>query len=279
MIRLLVAFFLYFSYSYTVGATQAPVTMCDACSAQQRSQSAASAVSGYGITLIGDRNTGYLYKYVVNVIGPSFGVLPPGITQAQPTNAQAEEFMLYADAYRAGGVGVIDLEARITQSAQPLPPAFPNSAFDVTQDGAARNALISHVANTDNWPWLDSRMFYAKLIIQHGKTLMTSGEFTIRVTSTFSDGSKVVLNYDSAKQALVFVEARDSAGNLIATSSNNPVQVDYSWYETDAARGALDFDRGLQWLRNQGVIFVNGNGGYTVRNGTVLVGGVVTVAQ
>jgi hypothetical protein len=258
-------------------AAQLPVTLCDGCNEQQRRAAAISSARGYGHALVGDRRTGYLYRYIVNVIGSHLAI-PPGVLKTTASDRQAEEFYVYSEAYRAhqsSGVIVVDVE--VSKRGGVLPPHFPNSAFDVTRDGAARTALIDYMSDTRNWDGSSSRLFYAKLIIEQGRSLMTGSDFAIRITSRFTDGSKVVLFYDSSKQALVFGEARDSVGNLIATSSMEPVQVDYSSYETNEASTRADYSRGLEWLRSHGVVTTHPSGRVSVRQGTVLVGGAVSV--
>lgn len=256
------------------------VVLCDGCSPQQRRQVAIEGAKGYGHVLVGDRTNGYLYKYIVNILGNPNAPIPPGVIETTASESQAEEFLLYAEAFRVtGSVGVIAIEANVKSGAQSLPVQFPGSAFDVTMEGAARHSLTAYLSNTDNWSGSDQRTFYAKLIVQQGKSLMTGGEFTIRISARFPDGSSVVMNYDSSKQSLVFVEARDSAGNLIATNSSEPVHVDYSWYERHEARNGADYGRAIQWLRAQGVARVGAGGGISIARGTVLVGGVVNISK
>lgn len=258
----------------------ANVALCDGCTSAQMQEKAKT--SGLHLVHVGNRATGQLNAYWVDLTPIWVYPMDWVVTPMSVTEERAMEFMAYSDAYReAGGATVVDFNV-YTAAAQPttVPPHFPQSGFDITRDGSARQALLQWAKNVDNWPDAgDRRSFYAKLVIESGKKLHTGEEFAIRITFRFPDGTVAKVDYQSATQSLVVAEVRDSAGNLIYTSSQSPVQVDYSSYERPEARNAPDYNRGLGWLNSHGLLIVRPNGGIGVRSGTVIVGSVVTVQQ
>jgi hypothetical protein len=256
------------------------VALCDGCTSTQMQEKAKT--SGLHLVHVGNRATGQLNAYWVDLTPIWVYPMDWVVTPMSVTEERAMEFMAYSDAYReAGGAAVIDFNV-YTAAAQPtaVPPYFPQSGFDITRDGSARQALLQWAKAVGNWPDASDRMsFYGKLVIESGKKLRTGEEFAIRITFRFPDGTVAKVDYQSATQSLAVIEVRDSAGNLIFTSSESPVQVDYSSYERAEARNAPDYNRGLGWLNSHGLLIVRADGGIGVRRGTVIVGGVVTVQQ
>lgn len=93
-----------------------------------------------------------------------------------------------------------------------------------------------------------------------------------------TDPSFLSLSAAMAHYAQVTEQSRagPSAGNLIGTSSNEPINVDYSSYESPDAASRPDYQRGIDWLTSSGAATISG-GTVTVGSGTVLVGDVVQV--
>jgi len=237
----------------------------------------ASAGTPYGVTYVGNTQTGEIRGYNVNMVPELGGApIPPGFHMFSPSQAMRDQYSAYVDLLKSrnGIGGVVDIVGTIA------PMSFPSSAFDVTEDGAGRNALMQFAGDTSQWPaCCEAQRYYAKLILQHGKQFYTGADYLIRLSFKFQDGGTVVINYDSTCQCLKFVEARDSAGNLIATASAESVPVDYSSYAEPDARYRADYARGIQWLQQRGVVVVGAGGTVTVRSGVVIVGGVVKVNE
>lgn len=189
--------------------------------------------------------------------------------------------MVYSDLWRLGGPQVINLHMDTANApAGSLPPYFPSSGFDITRDGPARQALLNWAKNNYNWPNVsDQALMYFKVFIGNAVSIATGAPYAIRITLRFPDGSTTKVDYNSVTQSLEVIEVRDSQGNLIYTISDDPVQVNYTSYELPGARNYLDYNRGLGWLNNRGLLIVDARGGIQVKEGTVIVGDVVTVTQ
>lgn len=119
-------------------------------------------------------------------------------------------------------------------------------------------------------------IFFIQQVLSNAYKWRSSEDYSIRIDTTFNDKSRAIFAYDSAKRAIVYVEAYDSAGNLIGTSSSEPINVDYSSYESPGAASRPDYQRGIDWLTSSGAATISG-GTVTVGSGTVLVGDVVQV--
>ncbi|WP_367380884.1 hypothetical protein [Stenotrophomonas cyclobalanopsidis] len=267
------------------------ITMCDGCSVEQKLQLAREKSQGLGFELIGDRSTGEVKGWIVNHIDPAGGI-PMGVHPAddQISDAVKRQFAAYSDLYRVQqNTAPIEITVNLASAsaaartnaivvaAADLPPAFPDSAFDVTEDGAARASLINWMKDTNNWEnnLTSQAVLYARMTLLEGRAWYSGMDYQITITANFADGGKVVLRYNSTTQQVEFVEARDSVGNLLTIVSDQPVPVDYSWYDRPEAKNQPDYNRGMQWLNARGII----SSGGTVRTGTVIVGGTVQLQE
>ncbi|UKR54116.1 hypothetical protein K4A87_08315 [Xanthomonas fragariae] len=115
-------------------------------------------------------------------------------------------------------------------------------------------------------------IFFIQQVLSNAYKWRSSEDYSIRSDTTFNDKSRAIFAYDSAKRAIVYVEAYD----LIGTSSNEPINVDYSSYESPDAASRPDYQRGIDWLTSSGAATISG-GTVSVGSGTVLVGDVVQV--
>lgn len=265
------------------------ITMCDGCPVSQKLQLAREKSQGLGFELIGDRTTGEVKGWIVNHIDPAGGI-PFGVHPAdhQISDAVKRQFAAYSAVYRERqNTAPIEITVNLANArvlgramvvaAADLPAAFPDSAFDVTEDGAARASLINWMKDTNNWEnnLTSQAILYARMTLLEGRAWYSGLDYQITITANFADGGKVVLRYNSTTQQVEFVEARDSVGNLLSIVSDQPVPVDYSWYNRPEAQNQPDYHRGIQWLNARGVI----SSGGAVRTGTVIVGGVVKVQE
>lgn len=262
------------------------VQFCDGCSPiEVRNLARGTGVQFPGERLVGDRTNGLLFRFMLEREPAHNGTYDYFLMPLAVPESQAVEFMAYSDAWNESpGNLLIGVQAQVTEISSGgffgATSGLPASAFDITRDGANRTAVRNFLADTSKWTsqW-DARLFYAKLIYSDARSFLTGSDFTIRVEAIFPDQSTAIFDYDSSQQGLVFVEARDSAGNLIATNSDLPVQVDYTSYERPEAINRADYGRGLDFLRGHNIIVIGAAGSITVKTPTVIIGDVVTVPR
>lgn len=271
-------------------ATANDIHFCDSCTQTQRGVLATQLTSGLGQVYIGDRTTGVPYLYTVNTVNGPVSVAPPGIQEQPVSQADADQFAIYSSVYRSyGNIGTLNVKidlangtvapssvSRMVEVASDESSAFA-SAFDVRREGATRQQVIQWLENDWQVPNTgENFIFFIQQVLSNAYKWRSSEDYSIRIDTTFNDKSRAIFAYDSAKRAIVYVEAYDSAGNLIGTSSSEPINVDYSSYESPGAASRPDYQRGIDWLTSSGAATISG-GTVTVGSGTVLVGDVVQV--
>lgn len=276
---------------YVGQATANDIHFCDACTQAQRGALANQLTSGLGQAYIGDRSTGISYLYTVNTVNGPVSVAPPGIQERPVAQADIDQFAVYSSVYRSyGNIGTLNVKIdlangtvtpisvrKMATPAADQSAAFA-SAFDVRREGATRQQVIQWLEAND---WQvpntgENFIFFIQQVLSNAYKWRSSEDYSIRIDTTFNDKSRAIFAYDSAKRAIVYVEAYDSAGNLIGTSSSEPINVDYSSYESPDAASRPDYQRGIDWLTSSGAATISG-GTVTVGSGTVLVGDVVQV--
>lgn len=268
---------------------QTEVVFCDRCGPDGKYRAAIRAVDGPGRIGVGDRNNGELVMYRVH----HKSLRTFSMASEASSQRERDEFFAYSDAYRQlGGGRPINIEVRLpeavgittrssvqSRAAKAPPEGRPGknlSGFDLVGDGPLRERFIAWASDIDNWPsQYDAASFYAKVIVSTGKSLYTGADFQIAVTFYFRDGSYARTYYKSETQRLQVSEVRDSTGNLIYTDSKEEVAVDYSSYMWPGAFLRPDYARGIDFLRQRGVISSRGE----IRRGTVLVKDAVVVRQ
>lgn len=268
---------------------QTEVVFCDGCSPGAKFRAAIRVADGPGRIGVGDRNNGELVMYRVH----HKNMRKFSMASESSSQRERDEFFAYSDAYRhLGGSRPINVEVRLpdaiglstrssiqSRAAKAPPEGLPGknlSGFDLVSDGPLRERFMAGASDIGNWPGeYDAASFYAKVIVSTGKSLHTGADFQIAVTFHFRDGSYARTYYQSETQRLQLSEVRDSTGNLIYTESKDEVAVDYSSYMWPGAFLRPDYARGIDFLRQRGVVSSRGE----IRRGTVLVKDAVVVRQ
>lgn len=246
--RLLILAFVLFFYGYKNAAAEINVTYCDGCNLTQKQGAAIMATAAGGVGYVGDRKSGSLAKFYVDSEPGANGDIYFAVRHTTEVN-YTEEFFAYAAAWREVGPS---LKANIAIDGANLQDV-PVSAWQVMNNGAERAALIAWASNLSNWEArLPALAFYAKLVARTGQSWFTGNDFVITFTVSFSDGTSVVLQYNSATQQVEFVKALDSAGVMLATNSPTEIQVDLSHWVRPGATSRPDFSSALSLLVNIG---------------------------
>ena len=225
----------------------------------------------YGTIYVGNELTKVVKGYQINMNGNGVTPIPPGIHAFTPSTTMTQQYSTYVDAlaFTNGVTGSVLLQGNIVALSD-----VPQSAFDVTTDGAARTALINHISNTSNWPLSNSLWLHAKMALNTGVQFYTGRDYNIQFKWVTADQSYVIARYESTCQCVKLVEVRDSAGNLIATDSVTPIPVNYDSYLQPGASSRPDYSRGMGWLNMQGILITTGSG-TRIRTPIVIVGNTV----